>query len=142
MKKYVSFLPTGQIQSVGTCADSDLQLQPGYPNLLLEVSLAANVSWDTHYVENGQVVAMPVKPDGEHTFDYAAKTWQPNVQRQGNEIKILRNALLTASDWTQIPNSPLSAEKQTAWATYRQELRDIPSQTGFPFNVVWPTPPA
>lgn len=52
-----------------------------------------------------------------------------------------RNVLLYESDWTQIPNNPLTQEQQTAWAVYRQELRDISQQEGYPYNVVWPTPP-
>jgi hypothetical protein len=55
--------------------------------------------------------------------------------------KNTRNNLLQQSDWTQIPNGPLTAEQQQAWAVYRQELRDITSQSGYPFNVIWPTPP-
>ena len=141
MKKYVSFLESGKIQSVGTCADDDLQHQAGYPDSILEINIEDNVSWNTHYVRNGQVFAMPTKPDGEHAFNYETRAWQQDAQKQGNEIKILRNALLTASDWTQIPNSPLSTEKQAAWATYRQELRDIPAQSGYPYNVVWPVAP-
>jgi len=38
-----------------------------------------------------------------------------------------RDNLLSASDWTQMPDSPLTAEQKTAWATYRQQLRDLPS---------------
>lgn len=52
-----------------------------------------------------------------------------------------RNRLLAASDWTQMPDSPLSDADKTAWATYRTALRDVPSQSGFPGNIVWPTPP-
>ena len=52
-----------------------------------------------------------------------------------------RQQLLTESDWTQIPNGPLSTEQQAAWATYRQELRDITAQSGYPFDIVWPTAP-
>jgi hypothetical protein len=52
-----------------------------------------------------------------------------------------RKQLLNDSDWTQIQNNPLTAEQQAAWATYRQELRDITTQSGYPFNVIWPTPP-
>jgi hypothetical protein len=51
-----------------------------------------------------------------------------------------RNALLTASDWMQLPNSPLSAAQVSAWATYRQALRDLPATTDDPAQVVWPTP--
>ena len=38
-----------------------------------------------------------------------------------------RNSKLRDSDWTQIPDSPLTAEKKAEWATYRQALRDIPN---------------
>jgi hypothetical protein len=57
------------------------------------------------------------------------------------DIKNTRNLLLYESDWTQIPNNPLTVEQQQAWADYRQQLRDIKSQPGYPNNVIWPTPP-
>ena len=49
-----------------------------------------------------------------------------------------RNTLLAASDWTQVADAPVD---QAAWATYRQELRDITSQESFPNEVTWPVPP-
>jgi hypothetical protein len=49
-----------------------------------------------------------------------------------------RNALLVASDWTQVADAPVD---QAAWATYRQELRDITSQDTFPSEVTWPVAP-
>ena len=49
-----------------------------------------------------------------------------------------RNALLAASDWTQVADAPVD---QAAWATYRQELRDITSQDTFPSEVTWPVAP-
>ncbi len=52
-----------------------------------------------------------------------------------------RNELLSGTDWTQAIDSPLNAEDKTAWATYRQSLRDIPDQSGFPTEVTWPTEP-
>lgn len=50
-----------------------------------------------------------------------------------------RNSLLVSCDWTQLPDAPVD---QTAWAVYRQALRDITDQPGFPANVNWPEPPA
>lgn len=50
-----------------------------------------------------------------------------------------RQALLLASDWTQLPDVPL--ETKAAWATYRQALRDITDQPGYPQNVIWPVAP-
>lgn len=52
--------------------------------------------------------------------------------------KAQRNSLLSASDWTQLPDA--SVDKQ-AWATYRQALRDLPQQPDFPNNITWPEPP-
>lgn len=49
-----------------------------------------------------------------------------------------RNTLLAASDWTQVADAPVD---QAAWATYRQDLRDITSQETFPNEVTWPVPP-
>jgi hypothetical protein len=54
------------------------------------------------------------------------------------EIRAMRNQFLADCDWTQVADAPVD---QAAWATYRQALRDIPQQTGFPEDVVWPTEP-
>ena len=69
------------------------------------------------------------------------------VVRTDNILEILRlkrDALLTESDWTQVNDSPLTDAKKTEWATYRQELRDLPSShqstTNFD-DVVFPTQP-
>lgn len=51
-----------------------------------------------------------------------------------------RNKLLAASDWMMTTDSPLTDEEKTAWATYRQALRDLPQQEGYP-DVILPTPP-
>jgi len=49
-----------------------------------------------------------------------------------------RNNLLTNSDWTQMPDAPVD---KTAWAEYRQALRDLPENTIDPENPIWPTRP-
>ncbi len=49
-----------------------------------------------------------------------------------------RNRRLTASDWTQVEDAPVD---KAAWAAYRQGLRDVPSQAGFPWDVTWPVEP-
>ena len=51
-----------------------------------------------------------------------------------------RNTLLTETDWTQVADAPVDA---TAWATYRQALRDITTHTNFPNleDADWPTKP-
>jgi len=59
---------------------------------------------------------------------------------KGDQMNIQRNQLLRGCDWTQADDSPLSAPQQTAWAVYRQQLRDLPALPGFP-DVPWPLPP-
>ena len=52
-----------------------------------------------------------------------------------------RNFKLTFSDWTQLDDAPLTAEQKKAWAVYRQALRDVPEQAGFPDAIEWPEEP-
>ena len=44
-----------------------------------------------------------------------------------NEMRAWRDDLLAESDWTQMPDSPLTDSKKAEWATYRQQLRDFPA---------------
>lgn len=52
-----------------------------------------------------------------------------------------RDTLLTECDWTQGNDSPLDAATKTLWATYREVLRNVPQQSGFPATVTWPDAP-
>ena len=54
-------------------------------------------------------------------------------------VRRIRNSRLTATDWTQLPDSPLTAEKKAEWSVYRQALRDITTQEN-PREIVWATP--
>lgn len=54
------------------------------------------------------------------------------------EAREKRNELLQASDWTQVADSLVD---KAAWAAYRQELRNITAQDGFPHVITWPTAP-
>ena len=59
-------------------------------------------------------------------------------------LRIRRNTELKMCDWTQAADSPLSDTKKTEWATYRQQLRDLP--VNFPSltsrdDITWPTKP-
>lgn len=57
---------------------------------------------------------------------------------QAKSLRQQRNTKLSDCDWTQLGDSPVD---KAAWATYRQELRDLTKQSGFPWNVTWPTAP-
>lgn len=66
-------------------------------------------------------------------------TREPEViSPDADAMRSYRNALLAQSDWTQLPDAPVD---RAAWAAYRQALRDVPSQAGFPWDIQWPTQP-
>lgn len=67
-----------------------------------------------------------------------AQYMEANNAEQAASVRSKRNKALAASDWTQLDDAPVD---QAAWATYRQELRDISAQAGFPATVEWPTQP-
>ncbi len=57
------------------------------------------------------------------------------------EVRKRRNELLCECDWTQNADVPLAEYERMLWKKYRQALRDISSQSGFPYNVVFPKRP-
>lgn len=61
--------------------------------------------------------------------------------KQEVSVRNERNNLLNATDWTQFNDSPLSEADKEFWATYRDSLRDVPAQSGFPWDIVWPELP-
>lgn len=63
---------------------------------------------------------------------------QPTTEQLASEARAQRNALLLASDRTQLADAPFD---QAAWALYRQALRDITAQAGFPATINWPVAP-
>lgn len=90
------------------------------------VTEGAPLQTDAGYVQNWIVSDATADEIADRTADAASA------------IRYERNQLLSACDWTQLPDAPADA---AAWATYRQALRDISSQAGFPWNVIWPTEP-
>lgn len=57
---------------------------------------------------------------------------------QAAQVRTDRNTKLLASDWTQVADAPVD---KAVWATYRQLLRDITAQSGFPWVIEWPEAP-
>lgn len=64
-----------------------------------------------------------------------------DTDNQEELVRAKRNSLLTSSDWTQLSDAPLTQEDKSLWASYRQALRDITVQAGFPYTVTWPEAP-
>ena len=71
-------------------------------------------------------------PENEEDHEYSNKK---------SEIIQRRNNLLNDSDYLMMADYPISDEKKQEIKAYRQALRDIPQQDGFPENIVWPDKP-
>ena len=59
-------------------------------------------------------------------------------EQKWEQIRLWRNAELASTDWTQLPDSPVDA---SAWATYRQSLRDLPTSVSIADDVIIPVRP-
>lgn len=66
---------------------------------------------------------------------------EPTVQELASMVRSQRDAKLSDTDYLVVPDYPISPEDLEAVKGYRQALRDIPEQSGFPKNVQWPVEP-
>ena len=85
----------------------------------------------------------PILVDGEwlqawEVTDSSAEEIAERTEAKAAEVRADRNQRLAACDWTQLPDSQADHE---AWAVYRQALRDLTAQAGFPWNINWPEEP-
>lgn len=92
-----------------------------------------------------QFIEAPDDVDHGWTFDGSVWTAPPQPTpeelraREVLNVRVNRDMLLAQTDWTQAADVPQTTKDK--WAPYRQALRDVPQQEGFPDNIVWPTPP-
>jgi hypothetical protein len=136
MKQYYLVAPNGEIKQTMTC-------DPELVHLLEVNGCVAHEGFadpETQYVKNGEIVSKGEQPDDNHRFDFDLEEW---VDYRTDEdlsygVRMQRNAILLNTDWTQLPNAQVDSE---SWEVFRQALRDITEQPGFPRNVIWPKPP-
>jgi len=77
--------------------------------------------------------------------DAEEQAWTDGASdRLAAEHRATRNELLAASDWTQMPDSPLADEAKTSWASYRTLLRTLPTHENWPTleDSDWPSQPS
>lgn len=74
---------------------------------------------------------------GETTVD-TSYVPEVDLDELASVARATRTKLLLACDWTMVPDSPVN---KIAWAEYRQALRDVTSQEGFPLEINWPVAP-
>lgn len=99
-----------------------------------------NGQWFTHYIA-GPVFQDYTDDDGvfHSAAEQDAAYKATKDAEQSNTVRELRNRRLAECDWTQLGDAPVDA---VAWAIYRQALRDISEQPGFPWEITWPEEPA
>ena len=93
---------------------------------------------DDNTAHGPEIYAACVAGDYGQIADYVPPP-PPTIEELTQNARFMRDQLLAQSDWTQLPDVPQSVKD--AWAPYRQALRDITQQPGFPTEVVWPTTP-
>jgi hypothetical protein len=98
--------------------------------------------WYTKYVL-GPIFTDVVDEDGK-TITAAQQEAEYKARKdaeQAKSVRAQRSEIIKQSDWVVIKALELNEEIPAAWAAYRQELRDLPQQEGFPWTIVWPVQP-
>jgi hypothetical protein len=121
MREYTKYNPeTGDILGVMVCDERTASLNGP--------TISGHWDYKEYVVVDG--VAQK-KPDSEIETQKIAESW--------DTLRRIRDGSLKESDWTQVSDAPVDS---AAWATYRQQLRDLPANTTDPRDVTWPVPPS
>jgi hypothetical protein len=152
MTTYVQYqIATGEIVASGVTNTDVLPFVVLDGNAYLE-GYGSNA---TQYVANGAIIDYTpqqqatklTKPNYECAWSNTTFTWvdtrtaeQKNDEKSSDAIA-KRDVLLDESDWIVIRAVDQGTPIPTDWQTYRQNLRDVPEQSGFPTNIVWPVAP-
>jgi len=91
-----------------------------------------------HHATPEGIIPFTAEEEAEWDAQLAAHAANADT-RKAVDIREERNAKLAATDWTQASDVPQSVKD--SFAPYRQALRDVPTQSGFPNQVVWPVSP-
>lgn len=110
MKNFIVYNDSGDILRVGSCQDSDFDLQPGEGELIIEGKVDDDINYK---IIDGVITHSPKIPTAEEVQE---------------KIRAKRDALLSQTDWTQMPDSPLTEEEKQNYRIYRQSLRDLPAK--------------
>ena len=145
---FIIYISTGVIIRTGICPDSMLLIQAQEGETVIE----GVANYFTQYIADGVVTDYTeAELAAKSSIHYGYKWQMPErtlVQDLTTEqiniylaerARLKRDTLLSACDWTQTIDQPES--RQLLWQPYRQELRDIALQTGFPTIINWPTLP-
>lgn len=138
--KAIKYISTGKITGVLDMSEEYLELQLQDDEFLLK-DIEADDS--KQYVDTASklLVDFPLKPNDYSKFDWNSKQWFDDLETLTQQINSNRKSLLKQSDWTDTVSAQTRLPNYQQWQDYRQALRDIPQQTGYPENVIWPELP-
>jgi hypothetical protein len=130
-------MATGRIDRVVSCPAECIE-----PSLAADEDalVATNETDASHYVRNGALVPFPPRPGAAYQWNWQSMAWVLDTDLAWKLVRHKRNQLLTAADWTQLPDAPLTVLQKTAWTAYRQQLRDVTNQAD-PTAIAWPVQP-
>jgi len=94
--------------------------------------------WYTKYVLGPTFIDTVVDGVTTTAAEHEAAYKASKDAEQAKNVRATRDAKLAECDWTQVADAPVD---KVVWATYRQALRDVTAQEGFPWTVEWPTQP-
>jgi len=103
------------------------------------IEIDENSCISEYYFKNSQLTKRPKKPSEEYIWN--CSEWVINELLIAAKTKSARNALLQESDWTDTVTAQTRLTNWQQWQDYRQALRDIPQQAGYPLDVIWPEQP-
>ena len=92
-------------------------------------------------VENTMTELLKKNPNYWSPFLTADEKKAELAPFESTEVREKRDALLNKYEWT-VNTTDLDDAKKAEWKTYRQALRDLPAQSGFPWDITWPTKPS
>ena len=113
------------------------QAQPGrYQTAYRDGVEQLEGKWYTKYILG------PVFVDGETTAAEQEAAYKAKKDAEfATSARSQRDTLLKETDWVVIKSLENAQSIPSDWATYRQALRDIPQQSGFPISITWPAKP-
>lgn len=97
---------------------------------------AKTCSITTRWSEN---LEAKIEDNYQEWFDAAESACVSEIEEN---VKKERNSLLVKSDYVMTVDYPCTDSERNAWLSYRQALRDLPDQEGYPLNIIWPGSPA
>lgn len=139
MIPFIVYLSNGKIIRGGTCQKETIDNQAGDNEFVIESDADVN----KHWIVDGAVQSLPLKPGDDYEFDYGSGQWIPNVHRIELQARFKRDRLLKDGPDRINPIwwASMSATDQAAVTEYRQALLDITQQLGYPMEITWPDLP-